>query len=194
MKSNLFFEGPARIGKSTVLRRALLPYLSDLGGFVVQRLIDPTGSAVAYRLVSLDDIRRLGVKGESLFLAVDAPYTPAHLDKQNGIFLWTSPRRFDGTVFETVGMDCLQATANKIILMDEIGGVDLLSPVFHECLNGVLKGSTPCIGIMKELDKARDAQSFNRELRALLTVNTLSSKNLSTVSDQVTSFLRAQNV
>jgi nucleoside-triphosphatase THEP1 len=194
MKSNLFFEGPARTGKSTVLRKTLLPMLSDLGGFFVQRLVDSNGIAVAYQLVSLDEIKRLGTKGESLFLSVDAPYAPSHPTDHNGIFLWTAPRRFDTNVFETFGVDCLKASTNKVILLDEIGGVDLLCPGFLAALRTVLSSDTPCIGVLKELEKARDAQSLNRELRALLTVKPLSSENLSTIPDQVHSFLHSKGI
>lgn len=195
MKSNLFFEGPVRTGKSSVLRQTLLPRLADLGGFVVQRLVDPMGNAVAYQLVSLDEIRRLGEKGKALFLSVDGPYSPAISQEQNGIFLWSSPRRIQLDVFEAIGVDSLQCHArNKIILLDEIGGVDLMSPRFRERLIDVLHCTTPCLGIIKELEKARDAQSLNRELRALLTVNHLSSGDLSKVPDQVHSFLHSNGV
>jgi hypothetical protein len=194
MRSNLFFEGPVRTGKSTILRRALLPYLPDLGGFVVQRLLDNDGVPMAYRLMGMEEIRQAGFDTETQFLSVDAPYPQPEDEIAANIFLWSSPRRIDTNVFETFGVDCLKASTNKVILLDEIGGVDLLCPGFLAALRTVLSSDTPCIGVLKELEKARDAQSLNRELRALLTVKPLSSENLSTIPDQVHSFLHSKGI
>jgi hypothetical protein len=199
MNTNLFFEGPVRSGKSTILRQALLPYLPLLGGFVVQRLLALDGAPIAYRLISLEEIKNRGEAGKVLFTAVDAPYPNGGLennpDSVSDIFLWVSPRRMDLTVFETKGIACLhQSTLNQIILLDEIGGVDLLCTNFRDELFAVLKSSTPCIGIIKEKEKARDARSFNGDLRTLLSVQTLSSKIHSTVLAQVQSFLTQTDV
>lgn len=194
MRTNLFFEGPVRTGKSTILRHALLPYLPDLGGFVVQRLLDPDGVPIAYRLMGMEEIRRAGCDSETRFLSVDAPYPQPEDEALSNIFLWSSPRRFDATVFETFGVECLQSSTNKVILLDEIGGVDLLCPGFLDALRTVLRSATPCIGILKELEKARDARSFNQELRALLFIHPLTSENLSEVPATIQTFLDGQNI
>ncbi len=189
----MFFEGPVRTGKSTALRQVLLPYLSDLGGFVVQRLTNPDGVPMAYRLVGLDEIRQTGKDAEAMFLAVDAPYSGSDSDVSTNIFLRVAPRSFDANVFATYGVECLQASVkNSLILLDEIGGVDLLSTRFRELLHATLNGSTPCVGVVKELEKARDAQSFNRELRTLLTIHQISSEDLSSMDSIVQSFIVSQ--
>lgn len=195
MKSNLFFDGPVRTGKSTAVRHALLPYLTNLGGFVVQRLLNPDGTPVAYRLVGMDEIRQAGKDAEATFMAVDAPYPVAETEALSNIFLRLSPRSFDVNIFATYGMECLR-TSNKIklILLDEIGGVDLLSLQFRERLLATLDGSIPCIGVIKEIEKARDAQSFNRDLRAHLNIQPFSSDDLSKVSSQINCFLQSHGI
>lgn len=194
MALNLFFEGPVRSGKSTIIRRALLPYLENLGGFVVQRLLDENNAPVAYRLIGLETIHCLGAQGKSMFLAVDAPFASLTADDRKGIFLWTDPRRirlqaFDSIAHEIVAESTDTSGSCNILLLDEIGGVDLLFPVFREAVMSVLQGSTPCIGVIKEIEKARDAQSYNRELRTLLTVHSFHSDNQSQVSDRIQLFL-----
>jgi hypothetical protein len=194
MTPNLFFEGPVRSGKSTIIRRTLLPYLDNLGGFVVQRLLDEKNVPVAYRLIGLETIHCLGAQGKSLFLAVDAPLASITADDRKGIFLWTDPRRtqlqaFDSIAHEIVAASLESPSSCKILLLDEIGGVDLLSPVFREAIMSVLQSTTPCIGVIKEIEKARNAQSTNRELRTLLTVHSYHSDNLSQASDRIQSFL-----
>ncbi len=161
----------------------------------MQRLLNPDGVPMAYRLVGMDEIRKTGGNAEANFLAVDAPYTATGSNASRNIFLRVAPRSFDANVFATYGVECLQVSAkNSLILLDEIGGVDLLNIRFRELLHATLNSSTPCVGVIKELEKARDAQSLNGELRALLTVNTLSSENLSTIPDQVRSFLHSKGI
>lgn len=194
MTPKLFFEGPVRSGKSTIIRHALLPYLDNLGGFVVQRLLDDAGVPVAYRLIGLEAIHRLGNQGESLFLAVDAPLTSMTADDRKGIFLWTDPRKVQLQVFDSISLEIDAVStdssrSDKILLLDEIGGVDLLSPGFRKAVTTVLQSPSPCVGVIKEIDKARDAQSYNRELRTLLTVHTFHSDNMTQASDQIQSFL-----
>lgn len=194
MAPNLFFEGPVRSGKSTIIRSALLPYLDNLGGFVVQRLLDESKSPVAYRLIGLDAIRLLGAQGKTLFQAVDAPLASINADDQKGIFLWTNPRRIQLQAFDSIALEIVAASQEapcscKILLLDEIGGVDLLSLLFREAVTSILQSPIPCIGVIKEIEKARDAQSFNRELRTLLTIHSFDSVNRTQASDQIQSFL-----
>ena len=161
----------------------------------MQRLLNIDGVPMAYRLVSMDDVRHHKSDSEAYFLSVDAPYPNSVAESATNIFLWVAPRRFDANVFDTYGVDCLRnAGKNKIILLDEIGGVDLLSLGFRELITDMINGPTPCIGIMKEIEKARDAQSYNRELRALLNIQQISSNDLPGVSSIVNSFLLSQGL
>ncbi len=162
---------------------------------MVQRLLNPSGVPVAYRLVGMDEIRRAGKDAEVTFLAVDGPYPMSDTEALSNIFLRVSPRSFDANVFATFGVECLRTSRkNKLILLDEIGGVDLLCLQFRERLLETLNSSTPCVGVIKEIEKARDAQSFNRDLRAHLNIQPFSSDDLSKVSSQINSFLKSHGI
>ncbi|MDO4545917.1 MAG: nucleoside-triphosphatase [Bacillota bacterium] len=142
---HLFIEGPSRTGKSTLLRQMLAPYMDHVGGFASQRLLDDDGNTVAFRI------------GSAATTPLTAPFSEA--EKPDGIFRITHP---DGTtekfpeVFDRDGIAYLTQTRNKkLILLDEIGGAELLSAPFRGALARVLSGSIPCIGVIKLPEKAR---------------------------------------
>ncbi len=189
MNTNLFFEGPVRSGKSTVLRQTLRPYLPDLGGFVVQRLLDEAGHPAAYRLQGLPGLIDSTTleEAEAQFLAVDGSFT----GRESDVFLQIPSRRFDPTVFETKALSILKDSLNKkIVLLDEIGGVELTIPSFRKALIRLLQGPIPCLGIIKETNKAREALQFNQDIRLIMLVNTINSETLAEIPFQMNRFLQ----
>lgn len=137
---HLFLEGPVRTGKSTLIRQCITPWLSQMGGFSCQRMWE-NGSPCGYRLTAACEI------------ALDAPFD----SQAPGLFLW---HREHGTekypqVFETLGIQLLEEAKNSsLILLDEIGGIELRVPVFRQKLYEILTGPVPCIGVLKLADKA----------------------------------------
>lgn len=137
---HLFLEGPVRTGKSTLIRQCIAPYIRQIGGFSCQRLWQDARPC-GYRLAPADE------------LALDAPFTP----DAPGIFLRHSPQppHKDLSVFDTLGVKLLEESEGRpLILLDEIGGSELLVPSFREKLYEILAGETPCIGVIKLSSKA----------------------------------------
>lgn len=166
MYKHLFLEGPIQKGKSTLLREMLAPYMDEVGGFSSQRLLDSQGKTIAYRI---------GCAGNTSLTA------PFH-DNYDGIFRIITRR---GTslkypeVFDNEGLTYLtQNTGKKLILLDEIGGAELLNYKFRNALYNVLAGDIPCIGVIKQEVKAKFMSatagyektllSYNKELRKSL--------------------------
>mgnify|MGYP001210683387 CR=1 FL=1 len=147
MPKHLFLEGPVQTGKSTLLRKYLIPYKDLLGGFCSQRLLDDKKEAVAYRITGPED------------LDVEIPYSPGlphvfAVKKSIG-----SEKNMD--VFRDYGVSLLDSAAEKpLILLDEIGGSELLVPEFRARLYEILSGNSPCLGVIKLNEKAR---SMSRE-------------------------------
>ena len=137
---HLFLEGPVRTGKSTLIRQCIAPYLHQIRGFSCQRLwLGDTPSG--YRLAPASET------------ALDAPLLPNTPD----IFLSyeSKPPKKDPSVFEGLGTMLLeQAKGAPLILLDEIGGSELLVPAFRKKLYEVLSGPSPCIGVLKLASKA----------------------------------------
>ena len=137
---HLFLEGPIQTGKSTLLRECLAPYSQLLGGFSCQR-IWKEGQPCGYRLTAASDF------------CLDTEYQPGLED----IFLYHFGEisKKDPSVFELKGVQLLEHTKNRpLILLDEIGGAELLSPSFKQTLYHILEGSIPCIGVLKLSSKA----------------------------------------
>lgn len=151
---HLFLEGPIRSGKSTLIKSCLKEFSGTLGGFSCKRYRDGSG-----------DIRAFGLTGPDDF-DVDGLYDPAACgDPENGvpaadpgIFLVRtgSGAKIDNDAFIRMGISYLDDSADAdLILLDEIGGVELMSDEFRENLYEVLSGDTPCIGVLKQMSHAQ---------------------------------------
>lgn len=138
---HLFLEGPIQTGKSTLIRQCIAPYIHQIGGFSSQRLWQDS-LPCGYRLAPADE------------LALDAPFTP----DVSGLFLrhrQGASSYKDLSVFETLGVKLLAQSKDKpLILLDEIGGSELLVPAFREKLYEILAGDVPCLGVIKLTSKA----------------------------------------
>ena len=132
MQKNLFLTGPIGSGKSTSIAAALGEKLSGAGGFLTVRQRDETGRAVAYWLQRCD-----GRNGQIIIDYSAKPYT-MHME-----------------VFESFGAKLLeQAKQYDYVVLDEIGGFEVLSDAFMEALMMLLRSDIPCIGVMKGVGPA----------------------------------------
>ena len=127
MKKNLFLTGPIGCGKSTSIASALGDQLPKAGGFLTVRQKDDTGRAVAYWLRRPD-----GSDGQIIIDYSQKPYT-------------MHPEVFEG--FAAALLD--EATRYDFVILDEIGGFEVLSDAFVSVLMKVLESDIPCIGVMK---------------------------------------------
>ena len=137
MGKSLFLTGDSGEGKTTLLFQCLMPYRSFVSGFYSQRLIDKNQNTVGFRLASAKEEWKPKAYYEEAL-------TNVFLRRENGNTL-TFPE-----VFLTAGSKLLKNHENeKLILMDEIGGVELLIPEFMEAIHQCFNGPTPCIGVVK---------------------------------------------
>lgn len=127
MKKNLFLTGSVGCGKSTSIATALGEALSEAGGFLTVRQKDETGRAVAYWLQKPDG------SGKQCIIDYSAkPYT-MHME-----------------VFEEFGVQLLKEAQNAgYVILDEIGGFEVLSDPFTDALQQLLESDVPVIGVMK---------------------------------------------
>lgn len=144
MYRHLFLEGPIQMGKSTLLRELLSPYKDMIGGFASQRMLNDDGRTIGYRIGPADST------------TLTIPFTEGR--DLPGVFRIIHE---DGNsekfpeIFDTCGIELLDAAkGKKLILLDEIGGAELLNTGFREALYDVLAGETPCIGVIKLNSKA----------------------------------------
>ena len=123
MRRRLFLTGPIGCGKSTAILTAVGDKLPSFGGFLTKRIRDGKGHAVAFTLCAPDGSR------EAVFLDC-ASGTP--------VIHWE--------VFQTLAPELM---TGKVLLLDEIGGMELLCPEFMDALNALLETDIPIIGVLK---------------------------------------------
>lgn len=146
---HLFLQGASKQGKSYSIRKCLTELAKShpdlrIGGFSSRRLLDRSGNIVGYAIGSPDD-NTLEVSCE-----LNDP----------GIFslMGTSGVTFFPKAFEEYGVSLLESALSQecdLILLDEIGGSELLVEPFKTALYEVLSGPLPCIGVLKKNSGAR---------------------------------------
>ena len=177
MTKHLFLEGPVRSGKSTVIKSALADWAEErgvalrdiLGGFSCKRYLDSNGDICCFGLVPPYD------------LEVDGLFDPEKQgdpDKEIAgedprIFLRRSSqgRRINNDVFINEGAAMMDSPSAKLIMLDEIGGVELMSDVFRDRLYRILGGDIPVIGVLKQMKHARTLESETKEVKDISSVN-----------------------
>lgn len=134
---NLFLQGQFGSGKSSLLRKALEPFSSSLAGFSTQRL-KKNDKTIGYRALTITET----------LPPLEAIYTPG----ERGMFIRIPNRQIDISVLEKTILQAEQDALRpgcKLILLDEIGGIELKSEVFMGSLLRLLYGAKPCIGVLK---------------------------------------------
>lgn len=128
MKKKLFLTGPDRSGKSDMIQNTLGEKIRRAGGFVTIRKWDEEGKVQSFDL-----------------MAADGSGTPERfLEFMNG----KPVSRLE--VFSQTGTRLLQQAENRpFVVLDELGGVELLDDSFVRALAKLLESDTPCIGVFK---------------------------------------------
>ena len=120
MKRHLFLTGSIGCGKSTAITVALGEKITQCGGFLTRRYWEP----------------RLHFTLES----PNGQFAETFLDFPDG------KPRVNMDAFSHLGVTLLKG---DILVLDEIGGIELLCPEFAAALEQVLQTDIPVIGVMK---------------------------------------------
>ena len=120
MNHKLFLTGPIGCGKSTAILTAIGEKLPEFGGFLTKRLRNADGQAIAFYLESPDG------KIKQTFLDCGGSAPQIHIE-----------------IFEQVPLN------GKYLVLDEIGGLELLNPTFMAALDALLASDIPVIGVVK---------------------------------------------
>jgi len=137
MKKHFFLEGPIQEGKSTLIRKIIKDHLHRVGGFSSQRLLNDCGETVGFRLAPAAEA-----------MALTAKYSPGLSD----VFLYFDGEKtkMEPEIFTEIAINYLRESEGKeLILLDEIGGIELLAPNFRLELYEILKRDIPCLGVLK---------------------------------------------
>lgn len=144
MKKNLFLEGPVREGKSTLIRKLIRDHLSETGGFSSQRLINESGETAGFRIVPASQAMALAERYSSGMPGVFLSFNGGETEVRPSAFM------------DSIVSYLEESEGKKLILLDEIGGVELLLPQIREALDRALSGTVPCLGVLKLERSLRD--------------------------------------
>ena len=125
MKPRLFLTGPIGCGKSTAIANALGEKITRCGGFLTRRYCEPK---LHFTLESPN-----GQCSET-FLDFSDEIPGLNMD-----------------VFSQLGVSLLRG---DILVLDEIGGIELLCPEFLTALENLLQRDIPVIGVLKGIGPA----------------------------------------
>ncbi|MDO5846704.1 MAG: nucleoside-triphosphatase [Methanocorpusculum sp.] len=127
MKKHIFLTGDIRIGKSTVISKAVLMLNVTPGGF-------RTAGA------------NFKEDGSSDVMLYPAEMRPE--DGQKAAHRMPDKREAYPEIFDTYGSSLLRRPA-KLILMDELGFLESDAKTFQQTVLEILNGTTPVLGVIR---------------------------------------------
>jgi nucleoside-triphosphatase len=124
----VLLTGRPGCGKTTLIKRVLEELPQCFGGFYTEEIRD-YGSRVGFKVVALEG-------GEVVFAHVDFT-TPERVGKYG----------LDLSALEAVGVNAIREAvqAERLIVIDEIGPMEIRSVVFREAVNDALDSELPVL-------------------------------------------------
>ncbi len=128
MSQRVLLTGRPGSGKTTLIKRILNEVPQRCGGFYTEEIRDH-GSRVGFKVVALEG-------GEAVFAHVDFT-TPERVGKY----------RLDLSALEAVGVNAIRKAVHgeRLIVIDEIGPMEIRSVVFREAVNDALDSELPVL-------------------------------------------------
>ena len=129
VNQKVLLTGRPGCGKTTLVKRVVKNLSQPAAGFYTEEIRD-RGVRVGFRLVTLDG-------DEGVLAHVDLE-TPERLGKYG----------LDLSALETVGVSAIRdaVRARQLVVIDEIGPMEIRSVVFREAVNGALDSELPVLG------------------------------------------------
>lgn len=163
---HLFFTGPKRVGKSTLLNAVAAAWPGSLGGFRTIRL--NTWKPGAY----------------TVHLLLPEQSNPT---QENLLFVCGADEGDVISRFDRLGQMALKASENaSLILMDELGPHEAAAAGFQAAVRRALEGNTPILGVLQQSDSA-----FLQEVahHPRVTVLAISEENRDALAEQIPEYL-----
>ncbi len=131
MGKTLLLTGHPGIGKTTIIRHVVAQLGKQAGGFYTEEIVGP-GGRKGFRLITLDGRET----------------TIAHVDLRDPKAPRVGRYGVDLKALENVGVAALQRAMRekKLVVVDEIGAMELYSRAFRDAVMLAILGPTPVLG------------------------------------------------
>ena len=131
MGKTLLLTGHPGIGKTTIIRNVIAQVGNKAGGFYTEEIVGP-GGRKGFRLITLD--------GKETVMA--------HVDLRSPKTLTVGRYGVDVKALERVGIAALRRAMQekKLVIVDEIGTMELYSRAFCDAVMLAILGPTPVLG------------------------------------------------
>ena len=128
MKQKILLTGRPGCGKTTLIKRVVNDLALPAGGFYTEE-IRAHGERLGFKIITLD--------GQEALLAHVDFKTPERVGKYG----------LDLSALETVGVEALREAvhARQLVVIDEIGPMELRSPIFRDVVNQALDSGAPIL-------------------------------------------------
>ena len=128
MGKTLLLTGRPGVGKTTVIKKVIAVLGDQAGGFYTEEIRGPDGHRAGFRLVALGG-------GEAVMAHVDLRGEGRPRVGRYGV---------DTTAIKRVGVEALRRAmeADRVVIVDEIGKMELLCESFKEAINAAIDGQT----------------------------------------------------
>ncbi|MGX6979869.1 nucleoside-triphosphatase [Vagococcus elongatus] len=136
MSEILFLTGPSGVGKSTLIKKEINRQQVSVGGFFVERVYTKQGKLSAFELCSANTLD-LSFMSQKCHQFIQFDDTGTHWKLE---------------IFSYFGRQLLRQAAQQspdIILLDEIGGIELMCLDFKGELMSLFKKPVKIIGVFK---------------------------------------------
>ena len=144
LRKNIFVTGRPGVGKTTLIRSVLTELDVDAGGFTTVEVRDG-GQRIGFDIVALD--------GERGVLARHDLVSPYRVSRYG----------VNKDDLESIGVPAIQRAVaeNELVVMDEIGRMELCSDRFMHAVRAALDSTVPVLGTIQDhrntfLDAVRD--------------------------------------
>ncbi|MBN1823488.1 MAG: hypothetical protein JW803_04120 [Endomicrobiales bacterium] len=172
MPKNLVITGKPSSGKTTLVREATLPYAAACGGFFTEEIRE-NGKREGFLLKTFE--------GKSGVLARKGMKSSLKLDKYG----------IDTGVLEGIGAQTLREAVriSKLIVVDEIGTMEIMSDKFRAALMDCLNSPKPVLATIRF-----KAQPFTDEIKKLADTEMvfLSRENYAQVKEKIRNWLKTR--
>ena len=172
MGKTLLLTGHPGIGKTTIIRKVIRTLGDRAGGFYTEEIAG-AGGRKGFRLVTLD--------GEETILA--------HKDVRGRKTSRVGRYGVDVHALDRVGVAAIQRAMveNKIVIVDEIGRMELLSHAFRDAVMLAIMSPSPVLGTIM-VKPHPEADAF--KTLAQVTLWEVNQRTRNSLSDKVMAWLR----